>query len=797
MKKFILVLSLIALSLFVFAFSACNKNDSGESEPVVTGEFKFKTLTVEENSAYGKVSNSTAEFDFNNEISLPSNGCFVLSLDKQGNEIIESGKLLLNVGDNEVYVLQKEDGETKNVYIVNVRRKPIYTVEFINGEQSFYSQSVEEDGFVSSPASEPSKNGYNFSGWDFNFSNPITDNERITATWTARTDTGYKIEYYFENVNDNGFSINTALTEGLTGKTDSDITVTPKTFENFTFNSESSILTGKISAENILVLKIYYSRNTYNVSYNGNGGVLQSGQESQTLKIGGTENAPTYLRNGYHFDGWAKTVDSVTENVSYVAKWKDIFVLSNGVITGLTPYGKTLTEIKIPEQIDGVTITEIGYMSFFDCDTVRTIEIPDSVTTIADHSFYYSDMLSKIVIGKNVETIGENAFQYCYKIVEIINKSNLIIEKGSENHGEIGLYALSVTNKNDVYVNKFITDQNGFVVLVDGEKKILVGYVGSENNLVLPNDITEIYQGAFTNQYNLKTVVLPNSLTKIGARPFYNCSAIEYNAIGNAKYLGNEQNPYLYLAKVTDDKIESFTVPNGCRFIAHSAFYDCSALTSVEISSSVLEIGAGAFMGCSSLSSIKLPNGLKTIGANAFMDCYKLLSIEIPESVESVGELAFSACYRLVEVVNRSNCITASNVEGEGLYRFPFAFNIVNGNEIFVSKLSIDNNGFVVFTDGNNKILVSYVGNKTEIILPSDITAINKYAFLGLSSIVSVEIPKSVTEIGFYGFKDCSSLQTIKFTGTINEWKLIPKGLSWKYGVIATEINCSDGNVQL
>lgn len=795
MKKFILVLSLIALSLFAFAFSACNNSE--DVTPVVTGKFEFKTLTVEDNSAYGKVSNSTVEFDFNNEISLPSNGSFVLSLDKQGNEIIDSGKLALNVGDNEVYILQKEDGETVKVYSVNVRRKPVYTVEFFNGEQRFYSHSVEEDGHLSAPADEPTKNGYDFSGWDFNFSNPITDNERITAKWTARTDTGYKIEYYFENVNDNGFSINTALTEGLTGKTDSDITVTPKTFENFTFYAENSVLSGTISAENVLVLKVYYNRNTYNVSYNGNGGVLQSGQESQTLKIGGTENAPTYLRNGYHFDGWTKSVDSVTKDVSYVAKWKDIFVLSNGVITGLTPYGKTLTEILIPEQIDGVTITEIGYMSFFDCDTVRTIEIPDSVITIADHSFYYSDMLSKIVIGKNVESIGENAFQYCYKIVEIINKSNLIIEKGSENHGEIGLYALSVTNKNDVYVNKFITDQNGFVVFVDGEKKILVGYVGSENNLVLPNDITEIYQGAFTNQYNLKTVVLPNSLTKIGDRPFYNCSAIEYSVIGNAKYLGNEQNPYLYLAKVTDDKIESFTVPNGCRFIAHSAFYDCSALTSVEISSSVLEIGAGAFTGCSSLSSIKLPNGLKTIGNNAFMNCYKLISIEIPESVENVGDLAFNACYRLVEVANRSNCITASNVDGEGLYRFPFALNIVNGNETFVSKISIDSDGFVVFTDGDDKILVSYVGDKTEIILPSDITAINKYAFLGLSSIVSVEIPKSVTEIGFYGFKDCSSLQTIKFTGSVAEWNVITKGLSWKYGVIATEINCSDGNAQL
>lgn len=171
------------------------------------------------------------------------------------------------------------------------------------------------------------------------------------------------------------------------------------------------------------------------------------------------------------------------------------------------------------------SITEIGERAFA-YTYLSKVEIPDRVTVIEERAFYSCTSLTSVEIGKSVENIGGGAFLYCDKLVEVINKSSHItVEKGIPSNGYLGYYALSVSNCDDTYVSKLSND-NGYIVYTEGEEKILVGYNGSQTNLVLPDYITQIYQSAFGCCEGLTSVVIGDSVTNIAIGAFRGCYSI-------------------------------------------------------------------------------------------------------------------------------------------------------------------------------------------------------------------------------------------------------------------------------
>jgi hypothetical protein len=74
--------------------------------------------------------------------------------------------------------------------------------------------------------------------------------------------------------------------------------------------------------------------------------------------------------------------------------------------------------------------------------------------------------------------------------------------------------------------------------------------------------------------------------------------------------------------------------------------------------------------------------------------------------------------------------------------------------------------------------------------------SIGDSVFYYCSSLTSVTIGGNVMNIG-NAFPGCSKLTSIIFEGTIEQWNGIEKGDSWNYGVPATYVQCSDGQVAL
>ncbi|HRU49345.1 MAG TPA: InlB B-repeat-containing protein, partial [Bacilli bacterium] len=209
---------------------------------------------------------------------------------------------------------------------------PVYQVSFDStGGSSVQTQNVIEGQKATRPA-DPTKQGYKFAGWFLDLSavepydfdagvyGPIT----LYAKWTEGT-SSYKVEHYLQDLEGNYTILHD--TEELEGTTNSLAEAVGLTLTGFEYNSELSTASGIIVADGSLVLKLYYTRNTYTITIDLNDG---STPYSVYRKYEEAVDIDDPTRTGYDFDEWEivlpeeMTVLPETmpaENISLKALW--------------------------------------------------------------------------------------------------------------------------------------------------------------------------------------------------------------------------------------------------------------------------------------------------------------------------------------------------------------------------------------------------------------------------------------------------------------------------------------------
>lgn len=220
----------------------------------------------------------------------------------------------------------------------------------------------------------------------------------------------------------------------------------------------------------------------------------------------------------------------------------------------------------------------------------------------------------------------------------------------------------------------------------------------------------------------------------------------------------------------------SVILPDGITKIGEGAF-GASAIKSIDIPATVMEIGSNAFAGCTYLSSVNIPSTVVTLGNRLFSGCSALTDVDIQAAVDSIGSSMFANCTSLTDIILPSSTTVISpeafiNCRSLKSLTFPGSLKEIGCRAFYGSGLtSIDlsrQQGVVIgdfaFADCGNLLNAKFGENAefgegaffndaamTSVTLPSSTTVIPSFTFKGASSLSPDEaVPSSVTRIGDY-----------------------------------------------
>ena len=170
----------------------------------------------------------------------------------------------------------------------------------------------------------------------------------------------------------------------------------------------------------------------------------------------------------------------------------------------------SLKSITIPDSV-----TTIKDSAFFGCSSLTGITIPDSVTSIGARAFYNCSSLTGITIPDSVTSIGNNAFRFCILLIDITIPDSVT---------SIGYGAFSAwTGATSTDIINFPNEQLKIKYFENGEA---FSEWKSLTSVTIPDKVTSIGAGAFRTCSKLIAIKLPENVTSIGMRAFAYCSEL-------------------------------------------------------------------------------------------------------------------------------------------------------------------------------------------------------------------------------------------------------------------------------
>ncbi len=345
----------------------------------------------------------------------------------------------------------------------------------------------------------------------------------------------------------------------------------------------------------------------------------------------------TEVEGGYQVTGVSlkdRFYKNFTVDIPSHYNGKPVVAISDGAFMGYT----SLISVNIPN-----TVKTIGDNAFAGCIFLESVDIPDSVTYIGDGAFCDCIGLTNISIPDSITHFGDFAFDNCSSL-----NYNIF-----ENCKYLG-------NRGNPYLLLFEAESDNITSCkIHPDTKIIFRAAFAEctslTSVTIPDGVTTIEWNVFHSCTNLTSVTIPDSVTTIGSGTFANCPSLTYNIYDNAKYLGNDTNPYVALIDATSKEITSYNIHSDTKVISERAFFGCTSLTSVTIPESVTTIGLQTFSGCTSLTNVTIPDSVTTIGWCAFENCHSLTSVTISDSVTTIDYGAFDDCRHLQNVYYYGN----------------------------------------------------------------------------------------------------------------------------------------------
>ncbi len=375
---------------------------------------------------------------------------------------------------------------------------------------------------------------------------------------------------------------------------------------------------------------------------------------------------------------------------------------SNGYKAGFSNYGRTIVDIFAPGENIYSTCPKSKDPTGYIRDGGTSLAAP-FVTGVAALMLSINPNLEpeqlKYTIMNNVTKIStlsdlcvSGGILDAFKAVSAVAYNTSTVENNIKIEGFVGTHRM-IENANIEIPSSF-------------------AQVSSEYGTLVQN-VCIIGEHSFSYQTNLKSLIIPNTVTTINYNAFENCSSLE-----------------------------TIELPLDLETIGSSAFKGCSSLRDIEIPEGVIEISSNAFENCSSLETIELPLDLETIGSSAFDGCINIANLTIPSG-------AINICHNIIESINNEINLTISgNYNSIGYNSFKDCTNI---STLIISN-SIENIENSAFEGCTNLITIT---------LSTNLVSLGDSVFKNCTSLSSIIIPESTESIGNNAFEGCTSLSAI------------------------------------
>lgn len=399
-------------------------------------------------------------------------------------------------------------------------------------------------------------------------------------------------------------------------------------------------------------------------------------------------------------------------------------------------------------------ITDIPSLAFANSQLTRVV-IPASVATIGMEAFKDCKNLSAVVFasGSTALTIGDSAFSGCTALESVtlparltsieLTKYKLLGTSGTPSAQEVNLSAgvtdafVGCTNLKNVDIakdNKVYSSKNGIIYNANSTQ-ILYALPSLRGELVIPDGVTSIANGAFIGCRYLERVTIPYTIQSVGECAFYKT---DIKSVTFKSLIGNVDATIGKYAFRGCDDLATVTFEEGSRIahIGEGAFFGCDELEEISLPANLKSVGSQAFRDCESLEELDMSATQHevTFGSNVFYDCVSLETVRMPKNVSDIAGI-FNGCSSLKQIV------------------------IDEDNENFVTKDG-------VLFDKNVTTLLFYPQSKNDqaYVIPETVTTIADGVFRGNGWLENVTIGKNVTKIGADAFREVDYLKTVIFT---------------------------------
>ena len=431
--------------------------------------------------------------------------------------------------------------------------------------------------------------------------------------------------------------------------------------------------------------------------------------------------------------------------------------------TYTSPYSGNVV-IPATIQYEGTTysVVAIGKIAF-NCSSVTSVSIPNTVKTIESQAFRLTSRLTSIIIPSSVISIVSNAFVGSGVTSITVEEDNPVYDSRNNCNAiiETATNTLVQGCKNTIIPNDIVSigdyafNQMGLTAINLPSSITNIGDYAFNNNKVsmvtLPENVISIGKAAFS-ECSITSITIPATVTSIGINPFSFCSNLVSIKVADSNPVYDSRNNCNAIIETSTNTLvvgcKNTIIPNTITFIGDHAFYG-SPIVSIDIPISVVEIGLSAFQRCSQLSSISIPDGVTSIRAYAFDACSNITSIKFPYSLTTIGAAAFVG-------TNLTSIIIPKSVTSIGSNAFSIStltsIQVEEGNPKYDSR----NNCNACIVTATNKLIRGCHNT----IIPNSVTSIDAQAF-NCPNMTSILLPENLVSAGNSAFWGCSKITQV------------------------------------